>query len=396
MSQKKYSLLPHHESQMVAWRDKWIGHALSTQAMTEDEREICRDAVRRLYIAAGLAPPSPSRIVFAPSPFVTRFAAGFAAWIWYRRRHPATRAATNADTNAATFGATNAATNAATDAATNDATDAATRAATNAATNAAMDYSNWWVMPDGIPTTAAADLGIGQEGFLCASRVWRMYQGGNFWAAEACHLSFFRHIVGLDLDYSAWDAWEKLAIHGSWRVMHADFCIITDRPEILLLDDRNRPHCDTGPFCRWRNGDALYAVHGVYVPAWLIEQPERLTLAAIEIEKNAEIQRVMIEKFGWERYSREGTHTIIDHDERWGTLYGRPGAAEFVRVTNRTPEPDGTCRHYILPVAPQCEPLPAEESGELGEPQSLTALNAVASTFGLTGPEYERILQAET
>ena len=223
-----------------------------------------------------------------------------------------------------------------------------------------------------------------------------MYQGGNFWAAEACHLSFFRHIVGLDLDYSAWDAWEKLAIHGSWRVMHADFCIITDRPEILLLDDRNRPHCDTGPFCRWRNGDALYAVHGVHVPAWLIEQPERLTLAAIEIEKNAEIQRVMIEKFGWERYSREGTHTIIDHDERWGTLYGRPGAAEFVRVTNRTPEPDGTCRHYILPVAPQCEPLPAEESGELGEPQSLTALNAVASTFGLTGSEYERILQAET
>ena len=364
MSQKKYSLLPHHESQMVAWRDKWIGHALSTQAMTEEERAICRDAVRRLYIAAGLAPPPPSRIVFAPSPFVTRFAAGFAAWIWYRRRHPATRTAMDA--------------------------------ATRTATDAAMDYSNWWVMPGGIPTTAAADLGIGQEGFLCASRVWRMYQGGNFWAAEACHLSFFRHIVGLDLDYSAWDAWEKLAIHGSWRVMHADFCIITDRPEILLLDDRNRPHCDTGPFCRWRNGDALYAVHGVHVPAWLIEQPERLTLAAIEIEKNAEIQRVMIEKFGWERYSREGTHTIIDHDERWGTLYGRPGAAEFVRVTNRTPEPDGTCRHYILPVAPQCEPLPAEESGELGEPQSLTALNAVASTFGLTGSEYERILQAET
>src|SRR5579885_2117730 len=148
MASRKYSLTEEHRSQLTPWANKWIRNAMSTAAMTQADRAICVDAVKRLYRAANLEPPPDHRIVFVSSPFVMRFAAGFAAWIWYRRKHrdatdaatyDATDNATRAATRAATYAATYAATDTATRAATRAATDAATRAATDAATYAATD-----------------------------------------------------------------------------------------------------------------------------------------------------------------------------------------------------------------------------------------------------------------
>ena len=59
----------------------------------------------------------------------------------------------------------------------------------------------------------------------------------------------------------------------------------------------------------------------------------------------------------------------------------------MVEVVNHTPEPDGSHKHHFLRVDPQLRPLLSE--GELGPPQPLTARNAVASAFGLTGAEYD-------
>jgi len=221
-----------------------------------------------------------------------------------------------------------------------------------------------------------------------------MWQGGNQWSGYDAYLSFFQDVVGLDLpEYGAYQHWRTLTERSGPRIMHPDFCMISDRPELLTIDSLNRPHNDAGPFCRWRDGTALYSVHGVRVPAWLIEKTRRLTVGIIATEANTEVQRVMIEKFGWDRYAEESGATAIDSDERWGTLMKSPGGL-FVRVVNRSPEPDGSFRRYILPVADNCEPLPdpLDPNGRLGEPQKLTALNAVASTFGMRGKDYARIV----
>src|SRR3989344_1895854 len=63
-----------------------------------------------------------------------------------------------------------------------------------------------------------------------------------------------------------------------------------------------------------------------------------------------------------------------------------------VEVTNSTADPDGTRRKYRIPVHPRLCPL--LDGGTLGAPQKLTALNAIASTYGLRGEEY--VLVTET
>jgi hypothetical protein len=383
-----YRLSDEHRAQLTPWAQRWIANALSTAPMTEADREACREAVEGLYRAAGKRPPPRERIVFVPSPFVARFAGGFASAIWYLRKQPvATDAATRAATDAATDAATYAATDDATYAATEAATEAAMRDATDAATD---DLSRWYVLP-GDMHTLSAELGVGLFGLRCANAAWRLWQGGNQWSAWDSYLTFFQDIARLDLpEYTNYQHWRTLSERSGPRVVHDEFCIISDRPEILLVDDLNRPHCETGPFCRWRDGTALYAVHGVRVPAWLIEQPKRLTIAAIDAERNEEIRRVMIERYGWERYGQDSGAEVIDHDERWGTLKRRGGDL-WLEVVNRSPEPDGTFRRYALPVHPELRPILSDD-GVLGAPQKLTALAAVASTFGMTAAAYKRAL----
>jgi len=442
----KYKLTAKHRAQLKPWADKWIKNALSTKAMDAEERKLCVDAVMRLYDAGGR--PRPKHIVFVPSPFVLRFASGYAAAIWYLTRnsnaacrnatHAATDAATDDATYAATYAATDdatraathaatyAATRAATDAATHAATDAATRAATYAATDAATDAATYdathaatydatraatndaigatWFFMNGGPADLTSKLRLGKFGSQCAQKIWNAYQGGNFWSAWDSYLSFFRHVAKLPLDYSKYDAWETLALHSSVRIVHSDFCMISDRPERLIVDDQSRPHCEDGPFCRWRDGSALYAVHGVRVPMWIIEHPERITVSAINAEQNLEVRRVMIDKYGQEKFIVDSGAQVI-HTDDFGSLLRKnlngDEALVMVKVVNSTPEADGTFKDYFLRVHPELRPLPPGEWSEerkrefvmQQQPQVLTARNAVASTFGLRGEDYDPDLE---
>jgi len=62
-------------------------------------------------------------------------------------------------------------------------------------------------------------------------------------------------------------------------------------------------------------------------------------------------------------------------------------AADDARGSNRTPEPNRSCKHRFLRVDPQLRPMLSD--GSFGPPQLLKARNAVASIFGLTGATYE-------
>jgi hypothetical protein len=193
---------------------------------------------------------------------------------------------------------------------------------------------------------------------------------------------------------------------GAWLLAIGDSAItVATVPELVateLAGERSRLHSASGPAFVWQDVREHYW-HGVRVPEEVIEAPERITVAKIGAERNAEVRRVMIERYccghevsGAGAYLRDAGAKRLDHDERWGTLWRRDQrddeAIVMVEVVNRSPEPDGHFRHYFLRVHPELRPL--GRNGALGDPQLPTARNAIASTFGLRGEEYAPLVEA--
>jgi hypothetical protein len=144
-----------------------------------------------------------------------------------------------------------------------------------------------------------------------------MYQGGNMWAGYDSYLTAMRDVLGLLIpEHEKYVAWEDCATKaGGFRMMHEEFCIVSDYPETLKIDDQNRPHCEDGPSHRWRDGWSLWHIHGVVVPEWIVLRPEQITVAKIDAEKNIEVRRIMQERMGVGKYLHESGAQLIDFDQ---------------------------------------------------------------------------------
>lgn len=189
-----------------------------------------------------------------------------------------------------------------------------------------------------------------------------MYAGGNMWVAGVDFISFFRHVVKLALPiYDRWQHYEAAAEHAGWRFMHPKFCIVVDFPEYIQIDGARRPHCASGPSHRWRDGWEIFHWHGLLIPEshhWIITHRDRIRPEAIEAEANAELRRVMLEIYGFDRYLAARNAKVVAADE----LHGQPRrlletqvvgeTIRIVEVVNGSLEPDGTRRKFHLGAMP--------------------------------------------
>lgn len=127
--------------------------------------------------------------------------------------------------------------------------------------------------------------------------------------------------------------------------------------DVVLVDDRGRPHSTEVPAVILSDSRAMYFWHGVHVPEYVVKEPELITVAAIDAEQNLEIRRVMIERYGMQRYIEDCGAQFLGRDGV-GELYGKSHAPDtweplrFVKVKNSTPEPDGSIKDYFIRVPP--------------------------------------------
>lgn len=217
----------------------------------------------------------------------------------------------------------------------------------------------------------------------------------NFWGQQDAYwvafYKFCEEVLGIEYDKTSS---ERLQWHADitkscmWIWAFENVCICCERPSTIHIRN-DRLHNENGPALSFRDGWNLYAIKGISVPYWFIEEPHRITVEAIEKQTNVELRRIMINIYGQAKYIQDSGATVIHQDE-WGTLYRKELPDDeplmMVKVVNCTPEPDGTFEDYFLRVHPELRPILPDKT--LGEPQELTARNAVASTFGKTGREY--------
>lgn len=173
----------------------------------------------------------------------------------------------------------------------------------------------------------------------------------------------------------------KLAHVCGWWAPYANGVIFQHRHSKLERDAAFRLHCETGKAVEYPDGFGLYMWHGVQVPRYVVEEPEMITVKDILDDANAEVRRIKIERYGFDRFVVDGkietVHTSTDQFGHKMTLHkkamsGNEPALTFLKVVNSTPEPDGSYKTYVLPVHSTVK----------------TCEEARASTFGMRAEEF--------
>jgi hypothetical protein len=203
--------------------------------------------------------------------------------------------------------------------------------------------------------------------------------------------SFFREVCGLELAGDQWKgglAYEAMVEAAYCWYPHRNFVMACERPTVihreltdrseqnessLLRDllgekpDSHRLHCADGPAIAFEDGWGVYAIHGVRIPfkqRHIVERPETITVEEIETEQNAEIRRVLIDRYGPARYVADSGAQIVCELGADDPVVGlrtarllrkdvpRDEPIVYADLLNSTPEPDGTVKRYMLRVDP--------------------------------------------
>jgi hypothetical protein len=189
---------------------------------------------------------------------------------------------------------------------------------------------------------------------------------------------YFEKVVGIDA--SPIHGLMDMARHAGWWWPFEGGVVLTEKPTSIKLDERLRLHSVDGPAVEYPDGYKVYCYHGIQVKPDVILSPKSITPDRIDGETNAEMRRVLLERFGLENYLKTGGAVMIHSDPR-GKLWKKDVKGDdpvvMVEVLNSTPEPDGTIKTYMIPVPPD----------------SRTASGAIAWTFGMTESEYVPVVE---
>ncbi|MFJ4870156.1 DUF6745 domain-containing protein [Streptomyces sp. NPDC088757] len=171
-----------------------------------------------------------------------------------------------------------------------------------------------------------------------------------------------------------------VAAHAGWWWPYENVAVVCERPVELHRDEAGRLDRGDGPALAYPDGFALHAWRGMAVSAAFLAGLPDLTPERIREEGNAELRRVMLEHYGYDRYLTASGARHEQHDETgvlWRIELADDEDVAMVEVVNSTPEPDGTHRTYWLRVPPATR----------------TAREGVAWTFGLRPEVYEPLVQ---
>jgi len=292
-----WTLSEENEAKIPEWNKRWLEDViLRTKPMTPQEKLEVEKAIREMYRLVGL--DDTINIVFVRSPLAVKVVAKAAEAFWRKKD-------TTFDVKPFDL--------------IYDAVHSEMQSTSNAHSdrifNATIDYTSNSLFRTVSRAAATAIMNSVQE-----RRPGHWTQGfedsGNLESYRCAYVSFVRDIIGFKCEeHKNYKNYETCARLSSQRHMYSKFCIISDFPTELYSYTRNGrmvAHNDKGPSHLWADGFAIWTINGIAVTEQIVMSPETLTIKQIDTERNEEIKRIMIDRFGWARYLTETNAKCLD------------------------------------------------------------------------------------
>jgi len=318
-------LTPEQEAQLPAIRDKWIAIGLSTERADRTRAEA---AVRLAYLQGGLA--APARIVWAGSPMAGARLASSLARARSQRLAPKSSLEVRSHV---------------------------TEQVTLRASNLISSQVSKAVRSEVVNQVASQVAGQvwGPVRHHIERQIEGRLDGAGYGQHDAHWIAFYDALGRLGVDVPGLEGLTELTASCGWWWPFEDVCVLSERHTVLARDGQGRLHSANGPAVAYPDGWLVYAWHGVGVAESIILHPETITIADIQSERDVEVRRVLLERYGFDRYIMDMGAMPIHADDT-GTLYRCELEGDeplvVVSVMNSTPESDATRKRYVLRVPP--------------------------------------------
>ena len=166
--------------------------------------------------------------------------------------------------------------------------------------------------------------------------------------------AFFNQVCGLKKETEKLEGHWLQSQSAGWYLPHKNICWVSERHNILHLNNRGRLHCDNGLALAYPDGWGVYALNGIRMKeAYVITPAREITTETVLKEENVDQRRELIRKVGVLRMVEKGK--TIDHSGNYqlidmsqvltGVRY-----APFLLMLN--PSVDDTW--HLEGVAPEC------------------------------------------
>src|SRR3990167_5349038 len=299
---------------MKPWTEKWIEIGLKTGGT---DWKTFEENIRLAYEKTGIV--FPKNIIRVHSPMVGAFAAAISNEILKSDAVGyAVRVAVDGAVGDAVGVAVHDAVGVAVHDAVVDAVDVAVGDAVHDAVGDAVDVAVHDAVRDAVRVAVGDAVGGAVKNIK-----WHDWFGGQFWVGgwwgAPGYVSFFTDICGLTITTEMSERakiYQKLCESVNYFWTNRDFVMVCARPTRISLNDRGQLHNDTEKAIIYPDGWGIYSINGVTVPEIVVKYPEKITINMIQAEKNLEIQRIMVERFGVDKYLIETGAEVIDTDIR--------------------------------------------------------------------------------
>ena len=151
--------------------------------------------------------------------------------------------------------------------------------------------------------------------------------GGSLFSYWVAWITFAKEI-GLkypDKQQKGLNLMATLCKSSFWWYPFKGFCVCSEKPKFIFREN-GRFHNVTGAAIEFRDGYKLWSIDGMTVTEQIVMMPETLTIQQIEDETNVEIRRIMIQRFGEEKYLIETKAVCIDFSAGLGLQGSAPRA----------------------------------------------------------------------
>jgi len=109
-------------------------------------------------------------------------------------------------------------------------------------------------------------------------------------------------LLPTDKNFKIFDIWYDLACSCGWCYTFENIVFVCEKPCKLSLNNVGRLHDTKSMALEYSDGYGLWMLNGIRVPQWLIETPaEKIEPKLALEEKNADVQREIIRKIGYDR-----------------------------------------------------------------------------------------------